>query len=250
MDKTLNRILLDIYEELFKRFTPQHWWPAEEPFEVIVGAILTQSTAWTNVEKAIANLKTAGALSPAALRYIPEEKLAALIRPSGYYNVKTRKLKAFVEWFGGRHDDSLQKMFSGDTTLLRRELLDVYGIGEETADSIILYAGNKPFFVIDAYTRRIIDRVGLTPENPVSLSPSPTRGKGKKNRMNYRHSYADYQSLFMSNLPPDAALFNEYHALLVRLGKDFCRKKPHCEECCLNERKKGELPCTIINKNK
>ncbi len=179
MDKTLNGILLNIYRELFKRFGPQIWWPAEEPFEVIVGAILTQSTAWTNVEKAIANLKAAGALSPAALRDIPKEKLAALIRPSGYYNVKAQKLKAFAEWFRGQYGDSLQKMFSGDTAELRRVLLDVYGVGEETADSIILYAGNKPVFVIDAYTRRIIDRVGLGfQKNTPRSSRSSVRRRG------------------------------------------------------------------------
>jgi endonuclease-3 related protein len=229
MDKTLNRILPDIFRKLFERFGPQHWWPAREPFEVIVGAILTQSTAWTNVEKAIANLKTAGKLSPYALRRLPETELAALIRPSGYYNVKARKLKAFVNWFGEQYGDSLNKLFSGDIDRVRRELLSIYGIGEETADSIILYAGNKPIFVIDAYTRRIISRMGLSPEV---------------------NSYAAYQSLFISNLPPDAALFNEYHALLVRLAKDFCRKHPLCDGCCLNPRdipsKSDKFPCANI----
>jgi endonuclease III related protein len=228
MDKTLTRILPDIYRRLFEHFGPQHWWPAQEPFEVIVGAILTQSTAWTNVEKAIANLKAAGKLSSKALRNIPEAELAALIHPSGYYNVKARKLKAFVNWFGERCDDSLDRLFPGDIESVRRELLEVHGIGEETADSILLYAGNKPIFFIDAYTRRIISRLGLSPEVD---------------------SYAAYQSLFMSNLPTDAALFNEYHALLVRLGKDFCRKRPLCEGCCLNGGKRGRksaaFPCSI-----
>jgi endonuclease-3 related protein len=229
MDAVLKRALPDIYRKLFKRFGPQHWWPAGEPFEVIVGAILTQSTAWTNVEKAITNLKAAGKLSSRALRDMPLTELAALIRPSGYYNVKARKLKAFTAWFGQRYNNSLNKMFSGDTALLRKELLDIYGIGDETADSILLYAGNKPVFVIDAYTRRIIDRLGLSPQN---------------------NSYAAYQSLFMSNLPPDAALFNEYHALFVRLGKDFCRKQPLCEKCCLNKgEKRGKsalFHCAVV----
>jgi endonuclease-3 related protein len=204
--------LKDIYRRLYVRFGPQRWWPAETPFEVIVGAILTQSTAWINVEKAINNLKSSGSLSPAALRRLSHDELAGLIRPCGYFNVKTKRLKAFVEWFGEKYGDSLDRMFSGDTGELRQELLEVYGIGEETADSIILYAGNKPTFVIDAYTRRIVDRLGLSPADK---------------------SYSGYQRLFMSSLPLDAALFNEYHALLVRLGKDFCRKRPECEGCCL-----------------
>jgi endonuclease-3 related protein len=250
MDKTLNGILLDIYRELYKRFGPQHWWPADEPFEVIVGAILTQSTAWTNVEKAIANLKTARALYPAALRNIPEEKLAALIRPSGYYNVKARKLKAFAEWFGRQYGDSLQKMFSGDISLLREELLGVYGIGEETADSILLYAGNKPIFVIDAYTRRIIDRVGPGLQKNTFFKSRIKRGRGDSSNWipafaGMTGGYGAYQHLFMSNLPADAQLFNEYHALLVRLGKDFCRKKPVCAGCCLNQRKNAVFPCAV-----
>jgi len=228
MDETLNRLLTNIYRRLLAHFGPQHWWPASEPFEVIVGAILTQSTAWTNVEKAIANLKATGKLSPEALRHLPEAELAALIHPAGYYNVKARRLKAFAGWFGERYDDSLEKMFSGDIVKLRHELLGVYGIGEETADSIILYAGNKPFFVIDAYTRRIIDRFGLSP-----------RAK----------NYAAYQALFSENLPPYARLFNEYHALLVRLGKEHCRKRPVCQSCCLNRGVRGSesngFPCAV-----
>jgi endonuclease-3 related protein len=229
MDETLNRILPDIYRRLFAQFGPQHWWPAREPFEVIVGAILTQSTAWTNVEKAIANLKAAGKLSPFTLRRLPETELAGLIHPCGYYNVKARRLKAFMDWFGEQYEDSMDKLFSGDTNSLRRELLGVYGIGEETADSIMLYAGNKPTFVIDAYTRRIINRLGIA---------------AKSNR------YTDYQALFISHLPSDAALFNEYHALLVKLAKDFCRKRPLCEDCCLNPGKMGvtssAFPCSFF----
>jgi endonuclease III related protein len=228
MDAILNRVLSDIYRNLLAPFGPQRWWPADEPFEVIVGAILTQSTAWTNVEKAVTNLKSAGKLSPKGLRLLPEGELAALIYSSGYHNVKAQKLKAFVNWFGEKYSDNLNKMFAAETALLRQELLSIYGIGEETADSIMLYAGDKPVFVVDAYTRRIIDRAGLTPKVK---------------------SYTAYQSLFMSNLPPDAALFNEYHALLVKLGKDFCRKKPLCEGCCLNiwkrQGEKSTFPCSI-----
>src|SRR3990170_2414680 len=158
--KATGKQLEDIYQRLIKTYGPQHWWPAEEPFEVMVGAILTQSAAWRNVEKAIANLKAAKALSPAALRQIDLAELAALIHPCGYYNVKARKLKAMAEWFGLCCQDDICKLRAIRTDRLRQELLGVWGIGEETADSIILYAAEQPVFVIDAYTRRIIDRVG------------------------------------------------------------------------------------------
>ncbi len=204
--------LTDIYQRLYDRYGPQCWWPADEPFEVIVGAILTQSTSWVNVEKAIVNLKEAGVLSPVALRRIPTEELAEIIRPSGYYNVKARKLQSFVERLGD-YDDSLEKMFAPDVPRLRSELLSIYGVGEETADSIILYAAGKPIFVIDAYTHRIMDRLGLNADYG---------------------NYAALQTFFMKNLPPDEKLFNEYHALFVRHGKEVCRKSsPSCDSCCL-----------------
>ena len=204
--------LLNIYNRLLDRYGPQHWWPAEEPFEMIVGAVLTQSTTWTSVEKAIDNLKTAGALSPEALRQIPLSELAALIFSSGYYNAKARKLKALAAYLGEYQDD-LDQLFAVDTRRLRSELLEVHGIGEETADSILLYAAERPVFVIDAYTKRILDRASLAPQ------------KGR---------YADYQRLFMGNLPPDSDLYNEYHALLVCLGKNVCRRHPFCQQCCLS----------------
>ena len=231
-DQKLKRILLHIYQRLFAKYGPQHWWPAEEPFEVIVGAILTQSAAWTNVEKAIKNLKQAGALKPEALRQLPQDELARLIHSCGYYNVKARKLKAFAEWFGERYNDNLERLFAQDTGELRKQLLDIYGIGEETADSIILYAGNKPIFVIDAYTRRIMGRLGLAPHS---------------------NSYAAWQTLFMANLPADAVLFNEYHALLVRLAKEVCRTRPLCRQCCLNPAAKDpnrRFPCNKFIKNR
>ncbi len=193
-------------------YGPQHWWPAEEPFEVMVGAILTQSTAWLNVEKAIANLKEAKALSPQAMRRLSFSELATLIRPSIYYNVKAHKLKSLAHWLGEYCHDNLSKLFASSTDQLREQLLSVWGIGEETADSIILYAATKPVFVIDAYTRRIINRIGLVPGS---------------------NSYVAYQSLFMDNLPADTGLFNEYHALLVCLGKNVCRNHPLCQQCCL-----------------
>jgi len=191
----------------------QHWWPAEEPFEVMVGAILTQSAAWGNVEKAITNLKAAASLSPEGIRRLTPVELADIIRPSGYFNAKARKLKSLAHWLGDNYDDDLTRLFDSDTGHLRQELLSVNGIGPETADSIILYAAGKPIFVIDAYTRRIMTRVGLSPADD---------------------SYGAYQSFFMDNLPADVNLFNEYHALLVCLAKDVCRSRQRlCGQCCL-----------------
>jgi len=206
--------LKDIYRRLLERYGPQHWWPAESDFEMIAGAILTQSTAWTNVEKAIANLKGAGVMSPKSLRDMPPDDIAELIRPCGYYNAKAKKLKAFAAWLGENYNDDLERLWAVDASQLRRELLSVHGIGEETADSIILYGAKKPVFVIDAYTRRIVDRLGLTP------------GEG---------SYGTYQSLFRHGTPTDAGLFGEYHALLVRLAKEVCRPTPRCLLCCLKD---------------
>jgi len=181
----------------------------------MVGAILTQSAAWGNVEKAITNLKAAASLSPEGIRRLPPVELADIIRPSGYFNAKTRKIKSLAHWLGDNYGDDLARLFESDTGHLRRELLSVYGIGPETADSIILYAAGKPIFVIDAYTRRIMSRIGLAPADS---------------------SYGAYQSLFMDNLPADVRLFNEYHALLVCLAKDACRSRQRlCGQCCLSE---------------
>ncbi len=213
-DQALERTLTDIYRRLLDGFGPQHWWPADEPFEVIVGAILTQSAAWGNVEKAIANLKEAEALSPARLRRLQLPRLARLVRPCGYYNAKALKLKSLAFWLGNHYNDDLDRLFATATDYLRQQLLSVHGIGQETADSILLYAAGKPVFVVDAYTRRILGRIGQVPE------------KG---------SYAGYQTFFMEHLPPDAGIFNEYHALLVRLGKDFCRRRPLCPQCYLKD---------------
>jgi endonuclease-3 related protein len=209
---TLNHRLTEIYRLLLASYGPQHWWPADTPFEVIVGAILTQSAAWGNVEKAISNLKQARVMTSMSLRKLPLSKLAKLIYPSGYYNAKALKLKSFVERLEEAHEDSLEKLFSLDILRLRSELLNIHGIGPETADSIILYAALKPIFVVDAYTRRIISRLELSPP---------------------RDDYASFQQLFMGNLPADEKLFNEYHALFVRHGKEVCKKSPICEKCCL-----------------
>jgi endonuclease-3 related protein len=213
-DQALGQTLIDVYHRMLDRFGPQHWWPAEGPFEVIIGAILTQSAAWGNVEKAIDNLRAAEALSPARLRKLATARLARLVHPCGYYNAKALKLKSFAFWLGNHYSDDLNQLFANDTDELRQQLLSVHGIGQETADSILLYAAGKPIFVIDAYTRRILSRIGLVP--------------GKD-------SYAGYQAFFMEHLPPDAAMFNEYHALLVRLGKDVCRRRPLCPQCCLSD---------------
>lgn len=210
--KKSSETLLDVYHRLFEYYGPQHWWPGESPFEVMVGAILTQSTAWQNVEKAITHLKNAGMMSPAAIRDIPVLELAQLIYPTGYYNAKAFKLQALVNWLGASYGDNLCQVFALNTEILRTQLLTVHGIGPETADSILLYAANKPVFVIDTYTRRIINRLGLTPEND---------------------SYDAYQTLFTSNLQQNTQLFNEYHALLVRHAKTACRKQPVCEKCRL-----------------
>jgi len=211
-DRPLRQQLTEVYRLLLDRYGPQHWWPADAPFEVIVGAILTQSAAWGNVEKAIFNLKGAGALTPVSLRKLPLDELAELIYPSGYYNAKALKIKSFVEHLGDAHQDSLEDLFSLDVPSLRRELLTIHGIGPETADSIVLYAARKPIFVIDAYTRRILPRLGLSPP---------------------RNDYSAFQELFMENLSTEEKLFNEYHALLVRHGKEVCKKAPLCDQCCL-----------------
>ncbi len=207
----LSTRLREIYRRLRDAYGPQHWWPAETPFEVMVGAILTQSAAWGNVEKAITSLKAAGALSPEALRRLPHDELASLIHASGYYNAKAVKLKALAEWLKETGDD-LTLLSAIDTGALRGALLGVHGVGEETADSILLYAVAKPVFVIDAYTRRILDRLGISPE---------------------AKTYAGYQRLFTDALPAESPLFNEYHALFVALGKHACRRKPLCGGCPL-----------------
>ncbi len=188
------------------------WWPADSPFEMIVGAILTQNAAWRNVEQALANLERAGVLHPDGLRGLSRARLERLIRPSGFFRVKTRRLRAFLDFLFDRHGGSVVRLLRTPRVRLRRELLGVTGIGPETADSIILYAGRKPEFVVDAYTRRIFHRHGF-------LGPDV--------------SYDETKALFEENLPPEAPLFNEYHALIVNVGKDWCRPTPRCEGCPL-----------------
>ncbi len=210
--KIKENILQEIYQRLYKAFGPQRWWPGKTPFEVIVGAILTQNTAWTNVEKAIRNLKKKNLLNPEPLRKVSEKKLAQFIRSTGYYNQKAKKLKNFLQFLFDNYQGSLKRMFSEDFLILRTRLLEINGVGPETADSILLYAGNKPVFVVDAYTRRILSRHNL-------IKPGV--------------SYSDIQNYFMDNLANEVKTFNEYHALFVRLGKEICRPKPNCSICPL-----------------
>ena len=211
----LDSLLSEVYNRLLDRYGPQGWWPAESAFEVIVGAVLTQSTAWVNVEKALASMRDKGCWSFEAIAEMPTDELAGVIRSSGYFNAKARKLQAFSRHVLGNYGGVLDEMFAMDTTDLRRELISIHGIGEETADDIIVYAAGKPSFVMDSYTRRIVDRMGLTPDG---------RNPG----------YRSYQSLFQDNLAADTALFNEYHALLDHHAKATCTKRePRCRECCL-----------------
>jgi endonuclease-3 related protein len=205
--------VLAVYRRLYDRFGPQGWWPGETSFEVVVGAILTQNTNWKNVEKAIANLKKAGALSPAKMKMLPRRRLAALIRPAGYYNVKAERLGNFLAYLDGRHGMDMDRLGKTPGRRLREELLSVGGIGPETADSILLYGCGKPYFVIDAYTKRIGSRHNFCPP---------------------RATYDEVQDIFTAVLPRRVKIYNEYHALIVRLGKDHCRpSNPRCGGCPL-----------------
>jgi endonuclease-3 related protein len=202
----------EFYNALYKRYGPQGWWPASNELECMLGAILTQNTAWKNVERALENLKREGLISIEKLASIPLHSLANLIRPSGYFNQKAVKIKNLVRFIIEDYGGDIRRMFEEDKEKLREGLLGIKGIGPETADSIMLYAGNKPVFVVDSYTYRVLSRHGLIPEEA---------------------GYGEIQELFMDSFPEDARLFNEYHALLVKLGKEHCRRSPLCEGCPL-----------------
>jgi endonuclease-3 related protein len=206
------RLLQELFQKLLQALGPQDWWPGETPFEVALGAILTQNTNWNNVARTIAGLKAAGLLEPGALRELPEAELARRLRPAGYYNIKARRLKNFLA-FLGQFQDSMARMAAAELDSLRPALLGVKGIGPETADSILLYALNQPTFVVDAYTFRILSRHGLI------FEPC---------------SYEELRQLFMDHLPAEVPLYQEYHALLVRAGKEFCRPRPRCPQCPLH----------------
>jgi endonuclease-3 related protein len=207
-------ILTDLYHRLYDAYGPRGWWPGEGAFEVIIGAILTQAASWKNVELALANLKAADCWSFQAIDACPPEELAGIVRPSGYFNTKAAKLKAFAAHVMERYDGDLALMFAQETACLRQELLSIHGIGPETADDVLVYAAGKPSFVIDTYTVRILERLGIVPDNG-------------------RRRYADWQALVHDNLTADVGLFNEFHALLDHHAGQACRKSPMCHGCCL-----------------
>jgi len=221
-NKSIVPDLLSVYRTLFHRYGYRNWWPGQTPIEIIIGAILTQNTAWKNVERAIANLKAHKMLSARALIRVEEKDLAELIRPSGYYNIKARRLKAFANFLEQNYRGSLAAMFRQPLERLRQEILQVNGIGPETADSILLYAGGLPIFVVDLYTHRVVTRHGWLPE---------------------KVDYHGIQSWFTTNLPEDIGLYNDFHAQIVAVGNEFCRAKPRCEDCPLRDflPKKGVL---------
>ena len=202
------RKLLSLYRRLLRAYGPQHWWPADTPFEVMVGAVLTQNTAWTNVERAIANLTAQDCLTPDGILALPPDQLAGHIRPSGYFNVKARRLRNLCQWV--MDSGGLRAIRRRNTAALRAELLEVNGVGPETADDILLYAFGRPVFVIDAYTRRLLRRVEWVDED---------------------QDYETLRAAFETVLPPDATLFNEYHALIVRHGKEQCTDSRACRHC-------------------
>ena len=212
----LGPLLRKVYRKLYTRYGPQGWWPGDGPFDVIVGAILTQAAAWSNVERGIASLKEADCWSWQAIYDYPVDDLAQIIRSCGYFNAKARKLKAFAQHVVEGYDGNLAAMLGQDLPELREELLSIHGIGQETADDILVYAAEKPSFVIDSYTRRILQRMDLIPQDKTT-------------------TYQACQALFHENLPGDATLFNEYHALLDQHAKEACVKVPKCQSCCLKD---------------
>ena len=215
MKSRKNSQLLDLYDRLYLHFGPSHWWPGESSLEVMVGAILTQNTAWSNVEKAIRRLKAEGALSASFLHQVDQAVLSEWIRPAGYFRIKAGRLKNFFNFYIREYEGQIKKIKNQPLEFIRSQLLAVKGIGPETADSILLYALEMPSFVVDAYTHRIFSRHRLIDEEI---------------------GYEELRAYFMDRLPTDPQLYNEYHALLVRLGKEFCKKKnPRCEECPLKE---------------
>ena len=208
----MNPYIHPSYDALFARWGEQHWWPAKTRLEMMLGAILTQNTAWTNVEKALINLRNNGALVLDVLEKTAREQLVEWIRPAGYFNRKADCIKGMAYIIHHRFNGSLDELFALDILPLRKELLSWKGIGPETADSILLYAGKRPVFVVDAYTKRFLSRHGWCDK---------------------KDSYDHIAQLFTENLPEDVQLFNEYHALIVRLGKAHCNTKPKCEGCPL-----------------
>lgn len=238
------------YRALFRSWGPQNWWPAASRFEMIVGAYLTQNTAWTNVEKALANLREAGVLSLAGLRRVPLTELERLIRPAGYFRQKAKRLKVLVAYLDRQYGGSLTKLLARPTEELREELLNLNGIGPETADSILLYAGNHPVFVVDAYTRRILARHEILPEKAsyeeirelfeTALAPVAdcVDGSGQIGNQPLAAGFsgAAHQPSRVSAAKRTALaqVYNEMHGLIVGVGKNYCRKsQARCDECPL-----------------
>ena len=215
------KALTRIYDLMSAHFGPTHWWPGDTPFEIAAGAVLTQNTAWTNVEKAIANLKRENLLSPRAILECPNGTLERALAPSGYFRVKTKRLRSFCAYLVERYGGSMARMAKRPLEQLRPELLGVHGIGAETADDILLYACEKIVFVIDAYTRRIFSRHGLVPE---------------------KIAYEHLRAFFETHVEPDLHRYKEYHGLIVWTGKEFCRRNPKCSECPLGPMLKKKYP--------
>lgn len=204
--------LLKLYDDLHAEYGDLHWWPAETPFEIIIGAILGQATAWGNAAKAIDNLKAANVLDPDGMSKLSQDELETLILPSGYYRAKAKKVRAFLTHLQAHHNNQLDSLLGQELPTLREELLSIYGVGQETADSILLYAAKKPSFVVDTYTYRLFERLGWFSGN---------------------FHYGRLRQMFMENLPHDSQLFNQYHALIVRHGARVCQKTPQCNKCML-----------------
>ena len=231
------RLLLRVYRRLRARYGHAGWWPGESSFEVCVGAILVQNTAWANVERTLASLRQRGLLSFAPLHRHPPSRLAPLLRSSGTFRVKARRLRAFLDFLESEYGGQVEAMAVEDPARLREKLLGVAGIGPETADSIALYAAGHPVFVVDAYARRVFSRLGLLPDQVPAGRARPTssgsRGDGARGAR--PEAYDQVQHVLMGHLPRDAALYNDYHAQLVRLGQEACRPRPRCVECPLDD---------------
>lgn len=208
----MRKKLLKLYDDLYAEYGELNWWPAETPFEIIIGAILGQATAWGNAAKAINNLKAANVLDPKGMSQLSQDELERLILPSGYYRAKAKKVRAFLTHLQAYHNNQLNSLFDQELPTLREELLSIYGIGEETADCILLYAAKKPSFVVDTYTYRLFERLGW---------------------FTGKFHYGRLRGIFMENLPHDRQMFNQYHALIVRHGARVCQKTPQCDKCML-----------------
>lgn len=221
----LSQKLIAIYNALLEKYGSRKWWPAESPFEMMVGAILTQNVSWKNAALAILALRKAGLLNPEGIISIPTERLAQLLKPTRFMNLKAKRLKSFSKWYTSEYGAEIGEMAGTDISKLRNKLLGVAGIGKETADCILLYACNQPVFVVDAYTLRIFDRLGLVDGKP---------------------SYDSLQAFFMHNLPKDVELYKDYHAQIVHLGKEVCRKEPDCGSCPL--RSTSDLQCRFASR--